>query len=67
MLDPLPPLPSRPSTVDTSLHDKVAENEMSSNPLDLDPLPLDTDQPLRDDDDNDRAKCWTHPTLTDDS
>ena len=36
--DPLPPLPSRPSTFDRSLYDKVAEEEVSRNPLDLDPL-----------------------------
>ena len=39
--DPLPPLPSRPSTLDRSLHDKVVEEEMSRNPLDLDLSPVD--------------------------
>ena len=49
------------------LHDKVAEEEMSRNPLDLDPLPV--DQPLCNHDSNDdRSKeSSTHPTLSDDS
>ena len=65
--DPLPPLPSRPSAFDRSLHDKVAEEEMSTNPLDLDPLPV--DQPLHNHDSNDdRSKdSSTHPTLPDDN
>ena len=40
--DPLPPLPFRPSTCDRSLHDKIAEEDMSKNPKDVvDPLPVD--------------------------
>ena len=62
-VDPLPPLPSRPPTFDRSLHDKVAEEEMSRNPLDLDPLPV--DRPLyHHDSKDDRSKeSSTHPTL----
>ena len=62
--DPLPPLPSRPSSFDRSLHDKVAEEEMSRNRLDLDPLPV--NQPLRNHDStDDRSKdSSTHPTLS---
>ena len=37
--EPLPLLPSRPSTFDRPMHDKFAEEEMSRNPLDHDPLP----------------------------
>ena len=66
-VDPLPPLPSRPSTFDRSLHDSVVEEEMSRNPSDLDPLPV--DRPLYNHDSNDdRAKeSSTHPTLPDDN
>ena len=35
--EPLPPLPSQPSTFDRLLRDKDAEEEMSRNPLDLNP------------------------------
>ena len=65
--DPLPPLPSRPSTFDRSLHDRVAEEEMTRNPLDLDPLPV--DRPLHHHDStDDRSKdSSTHPTLPDDN
>ena len=65
--DPLPPLPSRPSVFDRSLHDRVAEEEMSRSPLDLDPLPV--DRPLHHHDStDDRSKdSSTHPTLSHDN
>ena len=64
----LPPLPSRPPTIDRSLHGKLAEDEMSTNPLGLDPLPMDSEHPLyHNDDDNDRSKSSTHPTLSDEN
>ena len=65
--DPLPPLPSRPSVFDRSLHERVAEEEMSRNPLDLDALPV--DQPLHHHDSTeDRSKdSSTHPTLCHDN
>ena len=49
------------------MHDKVAEEETSRNPLDLDPLPV--DRPLYSHDSNDdRSKeSSTHQTLTDDN
>ena len=65
--DPLPPLPSRPSTVNRPMQDRMVEEEMTRNPLDLDPLLV--DQPLHNHDSGgDRSKeNSTHPTLTDDS
>ena len=65
--DPLPPLPSQPSAFDRSLHDKVAEAEMSRNPLDLDLLSV--DQPLHHHDSNDdwSKDSSTHPTLSHDN
>ena len=65
--DPLPALLSRPSTFDRPMQNKIVEEEMSKSPLDFDPLPLDTYHPLRDDNDNDRSKSSTRPTLSDDS
>ena len=65
--DPLPPLPFRPSTFDRSLHDKVAEEEMSRNPLDLDPSPVDRPLYNHDSKDDRSRESSTHPTLPDDN
>ena len=40
---------------------------MSRNPLNLGLLPLDSDHPLPDNNDNDRSKSSTHPILSDGS
>ena len=65
--DPLPPLPSQPTTFDRPMQDRMVEEEMTRNPLDLDPLPV--DRPLHHHDStDDRSKdSSTHPTLPDDN
>ena len=65
--DPVPPLPSRPSTFDRSLHDKVVEEEMTRNPLDLDPLPVDPPLHNHDSQDDKSRDSSTHPTLSHDN
>ena len=64
--DPLPPLPSRPTTFDRPMQDRMVEEEMTRNPLDLDPLLV--DRPLHHHDStDDRSRDSSHPTLPDDN
>ena len=64
--DTLPPWPSRPTIFDRSMQDRMVEEEMTGNPLDLDPFPV--DRPLYNHDSGeDRSKeTSTHPTPDDD-
>ena len=65
--DPLPPSPSRPTIFDRPMQDRMVEEEMTRNPLDLDPLPV--NRPLHHHDStDDRSKdSSTYPTLPDDN
>ena len=59
--DPLPPLPSRPSSFDGSLHDKAAKDEMSGNPVNLDPSPVDRSLYNHDSNDDRSKESSTRP------
>ena len=61
--DPLPPLPSRPTTFDRPMQDRMVEEEMTRNPLDLDPLPVDRPLHTHDSTDDRSRDSSTHPTL----